>query len=153
MLTRPNWQYLLAAAVLGVLQLILGIISPFRSTIVSYIVELLILALGFVSGQHAKLTGGRPGWFASATGALYGLIAGIAPFFVTITIADLTQQLHHQVISHARLQQIVKMDNTPAAHFSGWLLSVVTYGLLTLIIGSIGGFVIKQKQARDRNAV
>ncbi|WP_053958991.1 hypothetical protein [Sulfobacillus thermosulfidooxidans] len=149
MLTRPNWQYLLVAAILGIIQFLIGLAAPFHTIVISYILDFLILVVAFIAGQHAKISSGHPGWFASATGAIYGFLAGITPFFVTITANDLKRQLHHHVVSSAQLQQIVKIANSPVAHFTDWLLSVLTYGILTLIIGSIGGLVIKKPSDRD----
>lgn len=149
MLARPNWQYLIVAAVLGLIQFILGISSPFHPIFVSYIVDLLILGLAYIAGQHAKLSSGHPGWFGSATGAIFGLIAGLAPFFVAVTAAEILKQSPH--LSKAKVLTDVTIQNSAVAHTTILLVSVIIYGFFTLIIGSIGGFVMKRKS--DRNAV
>ncbi len=149
MLLRPNWQYLLVAAVLGLIQLILGIVSPFHPIFISYILDVLILLLAFIAGQHAKLSSGHPGWFAAATGAIFGLTAGLAPFFVVVTTSDVLKIYPH--LSKAKALAEMKIENSVVAHTTEWLISVITYGLLTLIIGSIAGLIMKRKD--DRNAI
>ena len=149
MLTRPNWQYLVVAAILGLIQLILGIASPFHPIFVSYILDFLIIVLAFIAGQHAKLNSGHPGWFASATGAIFGLVAGLAPFFVTITASELMKADPHA--SRAKVLTALKLENSAVAHSTEWLMSVFAYGILTLIIGSMGGLIMKR--TRDHNAI
>ncbi len=152
MTNRPNWHFLLAALLLGLIQFVLALFAPFHNIFISYILDFLILVVAFLAGQHAKLSGGHPGWFASATGAIYGFLAGLSPFFLTLTMAELKRELlHHRQMSPEAMHQFLTLANSPAAHFTDWLVSILIYGCLTLLVGAIGGLVIKR--ASDRNAI
>lgn len=151
MTNRPFWQYLLAALFLGLVQFLIALIAPFHNLVFSYLLDFLILVVAFIAGQYAKEHHGHPGWFASATGAIYGFFTGLSPFFVKLTPRDVKRELHNHPISSQALHQFVTLANSPAAHFTDWIVSVLIYGCLTLPAGSIGGLVLKKD--RDRNAI
>ncbi len=151
MANRPGYQFLIAAAVLGMIQLIVSIVAPFHSIAISLIFDLLLLGTAFVAGQHAFRAHGHPGWFGAAIGAIYGLVGGLSYFTLTITSSELKSRLHLSKIPAHEVHTLLTLYNSTAYHLAEWLMAILFYGIMTLIFGAIAGFLAKK--ASGRNAI
>jgi hypothetical protein len=151
MANRPGFHFLIAAAALGVIQLIVAIMAPFHSIVISLIFDLCLLSTAYVAGQHAHRVHGHPGWFGAAVGAIYGFLAGLSYFILTITSTDLRTRMNLSKIPVHEIHDLLTLYNSTAYHLAEWLMAVLFYGIMTLIIGSIGG--VLAKKASERNAI
>lgn len=132
--------YLAIAAGLGVLALINDVLlHPYPiSTAIAIVLYVLVLALAYLGGRAAHHWDNRPGWVGAAIGALFGLIAGLSSFLIHAT----TQDIQVPAKGLYRLK-LLELANSPLAHVAAVATAVLTFGIIALIIGWIGGLTTK----------
>lgn len=142
---KPS-PYLAAAAGLGALALINDVLlHPYAiSTAIAILLYILVLVLAYVGGRSARRQDARPGWIGAAIGAVFGLIAGLSSFLIRATTRDI--DVPAKGLSRLKL---LALANSPEAHVAAVATAVLTFGIIALIIGWIGGLTAK---AGDLNA-
>ena len=130
------------AAVWGLVDAVVAItfIEKGRSgatTGVSILVELVAIAIAFMAGRQAKMSGGRPWRVGAVAGLLFGLFAGWSAFLIHITRQDLVSRAHN--LTPAQISLALKAANTPVAHVGTWVVAMIEGLILGIILGWAGG--------------
>ncbi len=135
---KPS-PYLAAAAGLGALALVNDVLlHPYAiSTAIAIVLYILVLVLAYLGGRSARRQDARPGWVGAAIGAVFGLIAGLSSFLIRATTRDIVPA---KGLSRLKL---LALANSPEAHVAAVATAVLTFGIIALIIGWIGGLTAK----------
>lgn len=105
-----------------------------EATAIAITLYILILIDAYFAGRRSRLHNGRPGWTGATLGAMFGLIAGLGSFFIRAT--------SHDVIAPAKgleRLRLVQLANSSTAHIVILLTAMITFGVVSLIMASIGG--------------
>lgn len=137
---RSKSSYLAGAAALGVLALVNDVLlHPYAiSTAIAILLYILVLILAYLGGRSAHRQDVRPGWVGARIGALFGLIAGLSSFLIRATTRDI--DVPAKGLSRLKL---LELANSPIAHVAAVATAVLTFGIIALIIGWIGGLTMK----------
>lgn len=98
-----------------------------RDTILSLIIDLILLAIAFMAGRIAKPQGARPWRVGAIVGAIYvgaGSVVLWAESFLGLPFAQ--REVHH---------------------LRSWLAAIIGYVVIGLIVGAIGGFSVKYRRS------
>ncbi|AEJ40727.1 hypothetical protein TPY_2567 [Sulfobacillus acidophilus TPY] len=150
-MTEPRLtRYVAIAALLGFLALLNHI---FLSNAVGFgyiaiVLAAAMLVTAFFAGRAAKLRGGHPGWFGGLIGAIFGLLEGFDAFFSHLSRRDIRLEFG-RALSAQKVALLLHMANSPGAHLMAAFVSILTFGLFALIVGSIGGFYVKKPGTPD----
>ncbi|MCY0878280.1 MAG: hypothetical protein OWU84_05010 [Firmicutes bacterium] len=132
--------YLALTAVLGILAFLnlVWLRHDAISTPIAVIIYLLVLVLAYFGGRSARRHALRPGWFGAAMGALFGIIASLGSLLIRETLRDID-------VPGRRLLRLklLAWANSPSGHLASIMTAMITFGLLSLILASIGGSTLK----------
>jgi len=98
-----------------------------RDTILSLVIDLILLAIVFMAGRIAKQQGARPWRVGAITGGIY-VGAGSVVLWAEVLLG-----LHF-----AQLE---------ARHLISWLTGIIGYVVIGLIVGAMGGFSVTSRQS------
>jgi hypothetical protein len=137
-------RYLPVAAFLGVLALlnVVWLRHYAVSTAIAIILYIVVLIVAFFGGRQARIHQWRPGLYGAAIGALFGIIAGLGSFLIRDTLTDINVPAHTDV----RLR-LLAWANSPSGHIAVVMTAMVAFGVLSLIVGSIGGVSVKESRS------
>ncbi|PSR23036.1 MAG: hypothetical protein C7B45_04475 [Sulfobacillus acidophilus] len=132
--------YLFGAIVLGILALlnIVWLRHNSISTAIAIALYLVVFTLAFFGGRSAKLSSSRPGLYGAMIGVLFGVIAGLGSFLVRDSLRDIDVPAHLAV----RLK-LLAWANSPGGHIAALVTAMVAFGVISLVVGSIGGVSVK----------
>lgn len=135
--------YFPASALLGLLALlnIVWLRHYAVSTAIAIILYITLMVLAFFAGRAARTKRRQPSLYAGAMGALFGIIAGLGSFLIRDTLTDINVPAHTAV----RLK-LLAWANSPGGHIAAVLTAMIAFSVISLIVGSIGGFSIKDPQ-------
>ena len=150
-------KFIIFAVALGVAAMLLTAIGGANATlhglvsIVIIILDVLALVAALFAGRAAKRSGGRPLWKGALVGAIYGFLSSIGIFFVTVTAAQIDQQLRRvgTAVSSTVVAQEVAIGNSPIMHILEIVAALIVYGVLGLIVGLIGGATTRREGEKD----
>ncbi len=136
-----------AALLLGGLNLAAGATLPVGSPLRSFLGILLFLSIAAVlvlAGREARRAALRPSWQGALAGICYAVPSGLVAVLFPPTLAELTAELRR---SHATSYQLqaAALSDTPAAHWSGFMIGVVVFAVLGLVAGWVGSFFGRQR--------
>lgn len=139
---RIAMPYLAAASALGILALlnVVWLRHYVVSTAIAIVIYVMVLVLAYFGGRAAHQRQSRPGWFGAAIGGLFGVIAGFGSFLIRDTIRDIDVPAREIV----RLR-LLAWANSPTGHVAAILTAMITFGIVSLIVGSLGGSSIKEQ--------
>lgn len=134
-------SYLPVAAFLGVLALlnIVWLRHYAISTAIAVALYILVLVVAFFGGRQARLNKARAGLFGAIIGVLFGIVAGLGSFLIRDTLRDINVPAHTEV----RLR-LLAWANSPSGHIAAVITAMVAFGVLSLIMGAIGGSSVKE---------
>jgi hypothetical protein len=112
------------------------------------LIALAMLVAAFFGGRSAKTQGGHPGWFGARIGAVFGILEGLGAFFTRTTASALRSEVGHTMPAR-QLALLVRVANSPFAHVLAVATAVVTFALLALIVGSLGGLYAPKSRDID----
>lgn len=152
MLRVPE-PYRPAAAFLGVLALLnlVWLRHYAVSTAIAIVLYVIVVIVAFFAGRFAQTRRLRPGWYGASVGILFGVIAGLGSFLIHDRLTDIDLPAHTAV----RLK-LLAWANSPSGHFAALITAMVTFGLITLIVGLVGGVSVsgteKNRESSNRPA-
>jgi len=128
--------YFLAASLLGGLAIInlVWLRNYGVSTGIAIILYAIVLTVAFFAGRFAKARDLRPGLYSAEVGALFGIIAGLGSFLIRDTLRDIN--MPNRLALRLRL---VEWANSPGGHIAADVTAMIAFGVLSLVVGSIGG--------------
>lgn len=129
--------------------LLLGILDLFNllfweayavSTPITIVIYLGVLTLAYLTGRSARRHHVRPGWLGGAVGVLFGLVAGTGSFLVRLT-------LHNFDVSTPGMSRIrlLALANSSLTHWLALGTAVVTFGVMSLIVSSLGALSVSDR--------
>ena len=142
LLRAPYFPASFALGVLALLNLV-WLRHHAVSTVIAITLYVAVLVLAFFAGRWARTRRRRPGLYAGALGALFGVVAGLGSFLIRDTLQDIDVPAHIAV----RLK-LLAWANSPGGHITAVLTAMVAFSLFSLIVGSIGGLSQKASPTR-----
>lgn len=143
---RIPLSYFPVAALLGVLALlnIVFLRHHALSTAIAVLLYVIVLVLAFFGGRSARRHQSRPALFGAMIGALFGIIAGLGSFLIRDTLRDIDVPAQTGVRMHLLL-----WANSPAGHITAAVTTMVAFGVISLMVGILGGFTVKDPERSD----
>lgn len=138
------WRYLAVALFLGVIASlnIVWLRHYAISTAIAIALYVIVLALAFFGGRQARRSHRRPGLYGACIGALFGVVAGLGSSLIRDTLRDIDVPAHTVV----RLR-LLAWANSPSGHIATAATAMVAFGVLSLIVGTIGGVSVKENRS------
>jgi hypothetical protein len=137
--------YIGLAAALGLVSLILTVAfgghPSSAHTVISLLLDAVLLVVAFLFGRASKKQGGKPLWNGALAGAVFGLIGALGSFFVKIDAS----MLKNTNLTADQIDTAVQWANSPVSHIISVVVAIILFGVLGLIAGVIGGATTKRE--------
>lgn len=119
----------------------------------SFLLEILMVAVWAWTGYRAKQRHGHPSWEAAGVGVAYGVLAGLGAFVRPPTVRQELALLTAHAPPHtsrAALLAVARASVTPAAHVASWVIAVAGSVVAGLVVGWIGSLFYMTKPEETR---
>ncbi len=119
----------------------------------SFLLEILMVAVWAWTGYRAKQRHGHPSWEAAGVGVAYGVPTGLSAFVRPPTVQQELALLTAHAPPHtsrAALLAVARASVTPAAHLASLVIAVAGSVLAGLVVGWIGSLFYMPKPEETR---